>query len=98
MTLNIVIGIPTVGRAPILRETLRALALQTRPADRVLVCGTKEGDGRMPGTALAGLSGSPMGQPHSLLMGLAVVFAVISMMAAVVIWRWQADARKRARE
>ncbi len=52
----------------------------------------------MPGTALAGLSGSPMGQPHSLLMGLAVVFAVISMMAAVVIWRWQADARKRARE
>ncbi|WP_419759364.1 glycosyltransferase family 2 protein [Acidisoma sp.] len=44
MTLNIVIGIPTVGRAPILRETLRALALQTRQADRVLVCGTKEGD------------------------------------------------------
>ena len=44
MALNIVVGIPTVGRAPILRETLSALALQTRQPDRILVCGTKQGD------------------------------------------------------
>jgi GT2 family glycosyltransferase len=44
VTLNIVIGIPTVGRAPILRETLRALARQSRRADRIIVCGTKPSD------------------------------------------------------
>ena len=42
--LNIVIGIPTVGRATILQETLRVLALQTRQPDRILVCGTKPSD------------------------------------------------------
>jgi GT2 family glycosyltransferase len=44
VTLNIVIGIPTVGRASILGETLRALARQTRRPDRVIVCGTKSSD------------------------------------------------------
>ncbi len=44
MSLNIVIGIPTVGRAAILRETLRALARQTRAPDRVIICGTKQSD------------------------------------------------------
>ncbi len=44
MALNIVIGIPTVGRAVILRETLRALARQTRKPDRVILCGTKQSE------------------------------------------------------
>jgi GT2 family glycosyltransferase len=44
MRCRIAIGIPTIGRAPILRETLRELALQTRPADDVIVCGTKPAD------------------------------------------------------
>ncbi len=44
VALNIVIGIPTVGRAVILRETLRALARQTRKPDRVILCGTKQSE------------------------------------------------------
>jgi GT2 family glycosyltransferase len=44
VTLNIVIGIPTVGRAAIVAETLRVLARQTRRPDRVLVCGAKPSD------------------------------------------------------
>jgi GT2 family glycosyltransferase len=44
VTLNIVIGIPTVGRAAVLQETVRALARQSRPANRVIVCGTKQSD------------------------------------------------------
>ncbi len=44
MTLNIVIGIPTIGRAAILRETLRTLSAQSRRPDRVIVCGTKPAD------------------------------------------------------
>jgi hypothetical protein len=44
MRCRIAIGIPTIGRAPILRETLRELALQRRPADSVIVCGTKPAD------------------------------------------------------
>jgi GT2 family glycosyltransferase len=44
VTLNVVIGIPTVGRAPILRETLRVLTRQTRWPDRIIVCGTKRSD------------------------------------------------------
>ena len=44
MTLNIVIGIPTVGRAPILRETLRALALQTGRRIAFSCAGRREGD------------------------------------------------------
>jgi GT2 family glycosyltransferase len=44
VTLNIVIGIPTIGRAAILRETLRTLSAQSRRPDRVIVCGTKPAD------------------------------------------------------
>jgi len=44
MRSRIAIGIPTVGRASILCETLRELALQTRPADRVIVCGSAPAD------------------------------------------------------
>lgn len=44
MPLNIAVGIPTVGRASILRETLIELTHQHRRADSVIVCGTKEAD------------------------------------------------------
>jgi glycosyltransferase involved in cell wall biosynthesis len=42
--LRIIVGIPTVGRAPILRRTLAHLQNQVRPADRVIVCGTNADD------------------------------------------------------
>jgi GT2 family glycosyltransferase len=41
---TIVVGIPTIGRAPVLRETLRELGGQTRPPDRVVVCAARPGD------------------------------------------------------
>jgi GT2 family glycosyltransferase len=44
MGFRIAVGIPTVGRAPILRETLCEIARQTRPADTVIVCGSKAAD------------------------------------------------------
>jgi GT2 family glycosyltransferase len=44
MAYNIVIGIPTVGRAAILCETLHDLSLQTRRANRVIVCATQAAD------------------------------------------------------
>jgi GT2 family glycosyltransferase len=44
MQCRIAIGIPTVGRAAMVREVLRELARQTRPADRLIVCGTKPAD------------------------------------------------------
>jgi GT2 family glycosyltransferase len=44
MQYKIAIGIPTIGRAAILCETLRELGQQTRQADRVIVCGTKAAD------------------------------------------------------
>jgi hypothetical protein len=44
VTLNIVVGIPTVGRSGVLRETLHALARQTRKPNRVIVCATRESD------------------------------------------------------
>jgi GT2 family glycosyltransferase len=44
MQCRIAIGIPTVGRAPMVRELLRELARQTRRADSVTVCGTKPAD------------------------------------------------------
>lgn len=44
MRCNIAVGIPTFGRAAVLRETLAELARQTRRADRVIVCGTKPAD------------------------------------------------------
>ncbi len=43
-SLRIAVGIITMGRAPVLAETLRDLAGQTRRADRVLVCGTGAAD------------------------------------------------------
>ncbi len=44
MRTRIAVGIPTVGRASILCETLRELTLQTRPADSVIVCGSEPAD------------------------------------------------------
>jgi len=38
------VGIPTVGRAGILSETLRELGRQTRRPDRIIVCGAKPTD------------------------------------------------------
>jgi GT2 family glycosyltransferase len=44
MDMNLVVGIPTVGRAAILCETLRELARQTRLPQRIVVCGTRPED------------------------------------------------------
>jgi GT2 family glycosyltransferase len=44
MSLNIIVGIPTVGRAAVLREVLIELGRQARRADAVIVCGTTEAD------------------------------------------------------
>jgi hypothetical protein len=57
MQLRIVVGIPTVGRAPILCRTLAHLQNQDRPAERVIICGTKPADVEgaqeaMPGTTV----------------------------------------------
>jgi GT2 family glycosyltransferase len=41
---SIVVGIPTVGRSAVLCETLRELARQTRPPDRIVVCGASSRD------------------------------------------------------
>jgi GT2 family glycosyltransferase len=41
---SIVVGIPTVGRAAVLRETLRELGGQARAADRVVVCAARPAD------------------------------------------------------
>lgn len=41
---RIAVGIITMGRAPVLAETLRDLAAQTRRADRVMVCATQAAD------------------------------------------------------
>jgi GT2 family glycosyltransferase len=40
MSCRIVVGIATIGRAPVLCETLLELGRQTRLADQVIVCGT----------------------------------------------------------
>lgn len=44
LPLNIAVGIPTVGRASVLRETLIELTRQNRRADSVIVCGAKPAD------------------------------------------------------
>lgn len=44
MSLKITIGIPTIGRAPVLRAVLSELGRQSRPADNIIVCGTKSAD------------------------------------------------------
>ncbi len=46
MGLKIVIGIPTVGRADILKETLLEIRNQRRLPDRIFVCGTSDADVR----------------------------------------------------
>ena len=43
-SLKIAVGIPTSGRAAILRETLKYLRCQRRQPDMVVVCGTKTAD------------------------------------------------------
>ena len=59
MQYNIAIGIPTVGRAAILNETLRELTLQRRRPDSVIVCATKAAD-------IAGIA--PAGRDVKILM------------------------------
>jgi GT2 family glycosyltransferase len=44
MGLNVAVGIPTIGRAAVLRETLIELARQNRRADSVIVCGARGAD------------------------------------------------------
>jgi GT2 family glycosyltransferase len=44
MHLNIAVGIPTIGRAVVLRETLIELGRQERRADQVIVCGARPAD------------------------------------------------------
>lgn len=44
MGLNIVVGLPTIGRAPVLCRTLAQLHRQTRLPDGVVVCGTRPAD------------------------------------------------------
>ena len=41
---SIIVGIPTIGRASVLRETLCELRGQTRTPDRVVVCAARPGD------------------------------------------------------
>jgi GT2 family glycosyltransferase len=57
MRYRIAVAIPTIGRAAILRETLRELARQTRPPDRVLVCGAQPADVAGAEAAAPGLTG-----------------------------------------
>jgi GT2 family glycosyltransferase len=44
LDISIVVGIPTVGRSAVLCETLREIARQSRPPDRIAVCGTSSRD------------------------------------------------------
>jgi glycosyltransferase involved in cell wall biosynthesis len=44
MHLNIAVGIPTIERAAVLRETLIELARQKRRPDKVIVCGARRSD------------------------------------------------------
>jgi GT2 family glycosyltransferase len=52
MAFRISVGIPTIGRPAVLRDTLRELARQSRQPDRILVCGTSDND--MSGAAEGG--------------------------------------------
>ena len=66
MRLRITVGIPTVGRAPILCDTLIELARQERRADRVIVCGSHASDLEGASEAYPGLVllESPPGLPR----------------------------------
>jgi GT2 family glycosyltransferase len=44
MQCRIAVGIPTIGRASILRETLREIVRQTRRPNSIIVCGTELAD------------------------------------------------------
>jgi GT2 family glycosyltransferase len=55
VNIRVAVGIPTVGRAAILNETLRELALQTRAPDAIIVCGTKPADLEGVGAAAPGV-------------------------------------------
>jgi GT2 family glycosyltransferase len=55
MHIKIAVGIPTVGRAPVLCETLRELAGQTCKPDRIVVCGTTPADTAGAEAAIGGL-------------------------------------------
>jgi GT2 family glycosyltransferase len=55
---TIVVGIPTIGRAAVLCETLRQIACQTRQPDRVIVCATGPED----------VAGIAEAAPHALVL------------------------------
>lgn len=42
--MRIAIGIATMGRAPLLSETVRDLSRQSHPADRIIICGASPAD------------------------------------------------------
>ena len=44
MAFRISVGIPTIGRPAVLRDTIRELARQSRQPDRIVVCGTSDSD------------------------------------------------------
>ncbi len=66
MRCSIAVGIPTVGRAAILCETLSELTRQTRRPDQVIVCGTETSDVDGAVDAFPGLTllSSPPGLPR----------------------------------
>ena len=57
MHLRIVVGVPTVGRANVLYETLSELSRQTRQPDQVLVCATTPADFAFGDPKRSGLDG-----------------------------------------
>jgi GT2 family glycosyltransferase len=66
MSLEIAVGIPTVGRAKVLCETLREIGRQTRIPERIIICGTKAEDmeGAITAYPEAQLLVSPSGLPR----------------------------------
>ena len=56
MACTIAVGIPTVGRAQVLCETLTELGGQARRPDRVIVCGTRPADTEGAGEAYPGVT------------------------------------------
>lgn len=56
MRCRIAVGIPTIGRAPILYDTLIELTRQNRQADQMIVCGTGPADSDKADEAYPGLT------------------------------------------
>jgi GT2 family glycosyltransferase len=82
---SIVVGIPTVNRAPVLCEMLAQLALQTRPPEKVIVCGTNSRDTEgvdtvMPGAAVMFAEAGASRQRN------AVIFAALEADADIVVF------------